>query len=85
MVPSWPGWKPDWGLMKVHLASRSQAEPLFIAPGTRAGLFQASQLLGGEQAASWEGASGLSSRLLSCTVSRSFPTQGPTDTPEPPP
>lgn len=61
----------------MHLASWSQAEPLFIAPGTRAGLFQASQLLRGEQAASWEGASGLSSRLLSCTVSRSFPTQGP--------
>lgn len=32
--PRWPGWEPDWGLGQVHLASQSQAELLFIAPGT---------------------------------------------------
>lgn len=85
MPPSWPSWVPGWGLGKVHLALRSQAELLFIAPGTQAGLFQASHIPGGEQVLSWEGASGPSSRPLSNMLPSLFPTQGSTDTPRPPP
>lgn len=72
--PSGPGWEPARSLGKVHLASQSRAEPLFIAPGTWLVYFKPHRSPRRADSKLRGGAPGPSSHSLSNEVSSILPT-----------